>query len=94
MAGPVLHYAAGYIIPVSVSELLAAGADETLTDDAEQRAIDVIGTMDKNHPALGPLHPRVPTRFRDPVKEAEIRRILLRGPAFRVSCGVAGSRHC
>eukprot|EP00752_Nemacystus_decipiens_P017236 g15440.t1 len=83
MAGPVLHYAAGYIVPGPVSVLLQAGADATATDGAGQRAIDVIGTMDRNNPPLGPLHPRVPTRFRDPVKEAEIRRTLLRAPAFR-----------
>ena len=87
MAGPLLHYAAGYIVPGPVSALLMAGADETATDAAGQRAIDVIGTMDKQHPPVSPLHPRVPTRFRDPDKEAEIRRTLLRAPAFRaVSC--------
>lgn len=83
LAGPLLHYAAGYIVPMSVSALLAAGADETLADAAGQRAIDVIGTMDRNNPPLSPLYPRVPTRFRDPAKEAEIRRTLLRAPAFR-----------
>lgn len=83
LAGPLLHYAAGYIVPSSVSVLLQAGADDTATDAAGQRAIDVIGTMDQENPPLSPLHPRTPTRFRDPIKEAEIRRTLLRAPAFR-----------
>lgn len=83
MAGPLLHYAAGYIVPGSISALLEAGADATATDAAGQRAIDVIGTMDRDNPPLSPLHPRVPTRPRDPDKEAEIRRTLLRAPAFR-----------
>lgn len=83
LAGPLLHYAAGYIVPSSVTVLLQAGADETARDDAGQRAIDVIGTMDPENPPLSPLHPRTPTRFRDPIQEAEIRRTLLRAPAFR-----------
>lgn len=83
MAGTLLHYAAGYIVPGSVSGLLAAGADETAMDAAGQLPIDVIGTMDTENPPISPLTPRTPTRKRDPVKEAEIRRMLLRAPAFR-----------
>ncbi|CAN0498726.1 unnamed protein product [Ectocarpus sp. 8 AP-2014] len=83
LAGSLLHYSCGYILPASVSALLAAGANENATDQAGQRPIDVIGTMDLQNPPLSPLHPRTPTRFRDPVKEAEIRRTVQRAPAFR-----------
>ncbi|CAM9690747.1 unnamed protein product [Ectocarpus fasciculatus] len=83
LAGSLLHYSCGYILPASVSALLAAGADENATDEAGQRPIEVIGTMDLQNPPLSPLHPRTPTRFRDPVKEAEIRRTVERAPAFR-----------
>lgn len=83
LAGSLLHYSCGYILPASVSALLAAGANESAADEAGQRPIDVIGTMDMRNPPLSPLHPRTPTRFRDPVKEAEIRRTVERAPAFR-----------
>ncbi|CAB1100203.1 unnamed protein product [Ectocarpus sp. CCAP 1310/34] len=63
--------------------LLAAGANENATGQGGQRPIDVIGTIDLQNPPLSRLHPRTPTRFRDPVKEAEIRRTVERAPAFR-----------
>lgn len=83
LAGPVLHYAAGYIKLYAVRALLAAGADYEAVDGAGQRAIDVIGTMDEDNPPMSPLSPRNPGRRRDPVMEAEIRRTLLRAPAFQ-----------
>lgn len=83
LAGPLLHYAAGYIIPNSVRVLLTAGADERALDGAGQRAVDIIGTMDEENPPISPLSPRIPGRKRNPTAEAEIRRMLLRGPAFR-----------
>lgn len=82
LGGPLLHYAAGYIKPRCVRLLLAAGANETETDGAGQRAIDVIGTMDVDNPAISPHSPRISSRFRDAKMEADIRRSLLRGPAF------------
>lgn len=83
LAGFLLHYAAGNIVHAAVRVLLAAGADATATDSMGQRAIDVIGTMDIEHPPISPLSPRIPTRRRDPVEEAAIRRTLERAPAFR-----------
>lgn len=87
LAGPVLHYAAGYCIPISVRLLLAEGADESVMDSLGQRARDVVGTMDKEYPPWNSrIDPTLPkTRERDPVQEALILRLLEQGPAFRAT---------
>ena len=82
LAGPLLHYAAGFIQLSSVKLLLVAGANPEARDRVGQRAIDVIATMDPENPPTSPLEPRVADRKRDPVMEAEIYRTLMRGPAY------------
>lgn len=83
LAEPLLRYAADYIIPNPARILLTKGMDETTTDAAGQRAIDAIGNTDKEYPPVDYFSPRTVGRCRDPVKEADIRRTLLQGPAFR-----------
>lgn len=71
-----LHYATGYCYLAAVSVLLAAGADETAQDFAELTPIECIG-IEPGPKANISLTPIVRG------EELAIRRMLLRGPAYR-----------
>lgn len=67
---PMLHFAAGFGSVAAVGVLLAAGANETQCDDRGLCASDLVGS-------------RVPVGQASPSKNAGLRRMLARGPAYR-----------
>lgn len=79
-----LSYAAGYNSLKAVDVLLRAGAIETAVDAHGQDAFDAVGSRVGAYDEVA--HSPIPqgfARVRDPVKEAVIRRMLRRGPAYR-----------
>lgn len=70
---PLIHYGAGYCCAASVSALLAAGSDETNRDSKGRMPWDAIGVnLEQDE-----------LRRLDRGQEVTVRRVLLRGPAFR-----------
>lgn len=79
-----LNYAAGHNSLAAVDVLLQAGAIETEVDAHGRDAIDAVGSHIGASNSVEHIPARQgPPKVRDPAKEALIRRVLRRGPAYR-----------